>query len=102
MLPAHSRASDEELQLTNRLLAIANCEAAGALSSQAAIDIFGRSGLSFELLRDIWNMADKHGTGDLSKEELVIAIRLMGWVQSGEALNDSLLTKCEPSSSIQT
>ncbi|KAF8950785.1 hypothetical protein BDZ97DRAFT_1892340 [Flammula alnicola] len=96
MLSQPLAASEEETELATRLLVIAKCERAGVLNPEAAIDIFRRSGLSFELLRDIWNIADKNGSGDLSKDELVVAIRLMGWTQAGEALHDGLVTKCGP------
>ena len=87
------KATDEEEQLATQILVLTHCQEAGALSSEAAIDIFRRSGLSFTILRDIWNIADKNGSGDLSHDELAMAIRLMGWVQMGEALDDGLLLK---------
>ncbi|KAF9567118.1 hypothetical protein CPC08DRAFT_703357 [Agrocybe pediades] len=86
----------EEAQLARQILLVANGQSAGALSSDAAIDIFKRSGLSYAALRDIWAIADRKGSGDLSFDELTVAIRLMGWVQAGEALNESLVEKAGP------
>lgn len=88
-------ASEEESELAAQILAVARCEQAGVLTAQAAIDIFGRSGLSFEQLRDIWNLSDQNQNGELSKNELTVAIRLMGWVQAGEMLHVDLVTKGE-------
>ncbi|KAF9477811.1 hypothetical protein BDN70DRAFT_90513 [Pholiota conissans] len=89
-------ASDEEVELARQLLKVAECEQAGALHADVAVDIFGRSRLTVEQLRDIWNLADKNGSGDLSIEELAMAIRLMGWAQAGESLHENLLHKTGP------
>lgn len=86
-------ASDDEADLAAQLLKIAKCEQAGALPPNVAVDLFGRSGLTVEQLRDIWNLADQNGSGDLSKDELAMAIRLMGWAQAGEAFDSGLLHK---------
>jgi len=86
-------ASAEEVQLANDILVLTNCHTSGALTSDAAIDIFKRSGLPYTDLRDIWNIADKNGSGTLSVDELTVAIRLMGWVQAGEKLQESLSEK---------
>lgn len=86
-------ASDEEADLAAQLLKIAKCEQAGALQANVAVDIFRRSGLTVEQLRDIWNLADQNGSGDLSRDELAMAIRLMGWAQAGEPLEGGLLLK---------
>ena len=88
-------ASEEESELAAQILTVARCEQAGVLTAQAAIEIFGRSGLSFEQLRDIWNLADTNQSGELSKNELMVAIRLMGWVQAGETLHVNLVKKGE-------
>ncbi|KIM43449.1 hypothetical protein M413DRAFT_68645, partial [Hebeloma cylindrosporum] len=79
-------ASDEELQLSTRLLEMNTWHKTDTLSVDAAIGIFKQSGLTFKQLRDIWTIADKKGTGNLSKHELAVVIRLMGWVQAGEPL----------------
>ncbi|PPQ79333.1 hypothetical protein CVT25_002563 [Psilocybe cyanescens] len=91
-----SSASEEEVQLASQILNMTNCQQTGVLSADAAIDIFRKSGLSFAILRDIWAIADADVSGDLTQEELAVAIRLMGWVQAGEALHDSLLQKAGP------
>ena len=86
--------SEDERNLANQILLLCDCQEGGALKSEAAIDIFKRSGLSYPNLRDIWNIADKNASGDLTIHELAAAIRLMGWVQAGEALEESLLIEC--------
>ena len=86
--------SEDEMNLANQILLLCDCQQSGALKSDAAIDIFKRSGLSYPILRDIWNIADENASGDLTVLELAAAIRLMGSVQAGEALEESLLIKC--------
>lgn len=87
-------ASEQEIEVANQILLLSGCQEAGALKADAAIDVFNRSGLSYTILRDIWNMADENASGDLTLHELAAAIRLMGWVQAGESLEESLLIKC--------
>ena len=91
MLSEEFSATDEELQLSSRLLETNNWHNADRLSVDAAISIFKQSGLTFKQLRDIWTIADKEGSGSLSKHELAVAIRLMGWVQAGQPLHEDLL-----------
>ena len=86
--------SEDEMDLANQILVLSDCQQGGALKSDAAIDIFERSGLSNPILHDIWNIADENASGDLTILELAAAIRLMGWVQAGESLEESLLIEC--------
>ena len=83
--------SEDEMNLADQILLLSDSQQAGALKSDAAIDVFKRSSLSYPILRDIWNIADENASGELSIHELAAAIRLMGWVQAGEALKESLL-----------
>jgi len=87
----HFQPSEEELQLAAKLLETSSWNRSDTLSVDSAIGLFKSSGLSFKQVRDIWTIADKNGTGNLSKGELTVVIRLMGWVQSGRSLDESLL-----------
>lgn len=60
------------------------------------VHILQRSGLSNEDLGAIWSISDEDGDGNLSERELAIAVRLIGWAQSGEPVNPSFLHYCEP------
>ncbi|KAF8965442.1 hypothetical protein BDZ97DRAFT_1998599 [Flammula alnicola] len=66
------------------------------LSVDAAIGIFSQSGLSFKQIREIWTIADRDGSGKLTKNELAVVIRLAGWVQSGAEVHEDLLSKAGP------
>lgn len=83
--------TEDEMNLANQILLLPGCQQGGAFKSDAAIDVFKRSNLSYPILRDIWNIADENASGELTIHELAAAIRLMGWVQAGEALEESLL-----------
>ncbi|EKM77366.1 hypothetical protein AGABI1DRAFT_77389 [Agaricus bisporus var. burnettii JB137-S8] len=61
------------------------------LDSQTAVDILQRSGLSNVELSSIWTIADEDQDGNLSERELAIAVRLIGWAQSGKPVNRSFL-----------
>src|SRR6266567_7655735 len=67
-------ASDEEIQISTRLLETSNWHKTDTLSVEAAIGIFKQSGLTFKQLRDIWSIADKKGSGNLSKHELAVVV----------------------------
>lgn len=84
-----------ELHLASRLLEsnTGSWNRSDCLSVDTAIGIFKQSGVSFKQLRDIWSIADREGAGHLSKEGLAVVIRLMGWVQAGEPLDEGLLEK---------
>ncbi|KAF9051673.1 hypothetical protein BJ165DRAFT_1401155 [Panaeolus papilionaceus] len=94
-LPAFD-STEDEVRIASRILDLMNGQPGGSLNSNAAIEVFKRSGLDFLTLRDIWEVADENGSGDLSLEELTKALRLIGWIQAGEVLHHSLLTKFGP------
>ena len=84
--------SVEELQLATRLLET-NIWRSDILSIDSAISIFKQSNITLKQLREIWTIADEKGSGSLSKNELAVVVRLMGWVQSGEPLREGLLAR---------
>ncbi|PPQ89620.1 hypothetical protein CVT25_012537 [Psilocybe cyanescens] len=90
--------SADELSLASRLLETntGSWNRSDTLSVDTAIGIFKQSGISFKQLREIWSIADRDGSGKLSKEELAVVIRLTGWVQAGKVLDESLLEKAGP------
>ena len=87
-------ASEDEINLANQILLLSNCQEGDSLKSDVAFDVFTRSGLSYDILCEIWRMTDENNNGELTIHELAAAIRLMGWAQAGESLEKSLFTKC--------
>ncbi|KAJ3568260.1 hypothetical protein NP233_g5819 [Leucocoprinus birnbaumii] len=61
------------------------------IDSDNAVEILQRSGLPNEDLANIWTLADEDGDGHLSERELAIAVRLIGWAQSGKPVNRSFV-----------
>ncbi|KAF9528617.1 hypothetical protein CPB83DRAFT_853961 [Crepidotus variabilis] len=100
-IPTSSRTNftptDEEIYLTRQILVSRGLDAdAGSLKGERAREVFNRSALPFPTLRDIWSIADDDGSGDLTRDEIVMALRLIGWVQAGEKLSEELLMKVGP------
>ncbi|TFK19448.1 hypothetical protein FA15DRAFT_674421 [Coprinopsis marcescibilis] len=88
--------SPDESALIARILDHAQRQNSDFLTAEEAVDIFNRSGLSRLELRDIWKLSDADRNGRLSQDELAVAIRLMGWMQTGRAFSESLLEKPGP------
>jgi epidermal growth factor receptor substrate 15 len=85
--------SDDERALIRRILAQTNSLEAGYLQTEVAIDVLNRSGLSRLELRDVWKLSDADSNGRITQDELAVAIRLMGWMQSGRPFSEALLEK---------
>ena len=88
-------ATEEENAFADEILRQANCDQTGLLTADSAVEVFNRSGLSRYELRDIWSLADADSNGVLSRDELLVALRVMGWVQSGKTFVESLGDKRE-------
>lgn len=86
-------ATNNEVQLADRILGSNTWTPSKVLTIDSAINILRKNGLSYKEIREIWSIVDRNGTGKLTKDELYALIRLMGWVQAGEILNAQLLTK---------
>ncbi|KAF5334601.1 hypothetical protein D9611_011984 [Ephemerocybe angulata] len=93
--------TEEEIAFADQILQHANSHHAGSLTADAAVQVFNRSGLSRYELRDIWSLADADSNGVLAKDELLIALRVMGWVQSGKKFAVGLMDKPGPLPTIQ-
>jgi Ca2+-binding EF-hand superfamily protein len=81
----------EELELVADILLFTDTKESRILPTEIAIDVFERSDLSREELREIWRLADKDRNGMLTSKELAVALRLIGWVQVGETLSAHLI-----------
>ncbi|KAH6918053.1 hypothetical protein BKA70DRAFT_1381078 [Coprinopsis sp. MPI-PUGE-AT-0042] len=88
--------SDDEKALIRRILAHTNSLEAGYLETEVAIDVLNRSRLSRLELRDVWKLSDADSNGRITQDELAVAVRLMGWMQSGRPFSEDLLVKPGP------
>ena len=85
------QATSEELELIADILTFTDTEASRILPTEAAIDVFERSNLERNDLKEIWRIADKDRNGMLTSKELAVGLRLIGWVQAGEELGEHLV-----------
>ncbi|KAJ3967727.1 hypothetical protein EV361DRAFT_806798 [Lentinula raphanica] len=96
MITSRFRPTEEELSLADKILFKAHDKAAANLDAESAVKLFLTTQLSPQVLSVIWSEADTGEKGWLSRQELTVALRLIGWAQSGEnALNRELLEKGE-------
>src|SRR5258708_4157853 len=85
----------QELAYAQLLFNKADPAKLGIITGEAAIPLFAGSNLPPEKLSLIWAIADHDKNGFLSKKGVAVVVRLIGWAQYGEDVNDSLLLKCE-------
>ena len=91
----------EETELTTRILGalspidgeVSPDPDAQKLPTSAAVSLLKTSGLPQAVLRDIWTICDGGAKGYLTRREVEMALRLMGWVQVGEELGRGLLER---------
>ena len=83
--------TSEELELLAEILTFTGTEASRILPTEKAIDVFERSDLGRNDLKEIWRLADKDRNGMLTSMELAVGLRLIGWVQAGEELGEHLI-----------
>lgn len=91
--------SQEEAALVSAIFAHARShegapqEDAAVLTGDVAVRIFKGSNLTPEVLGTIWSIADSDTNGWLSKHELSVAVRLIGWAQRGVNVTPELVYK---------
>lgn len=88
-----SNFTEAELSLVSRVMTVADPHELGIVSGEAALGIFQRSHLPPSVLSEIWDLADEGSHGHLTERGVAIAIRLMGWAQCGEGINESLVER---------
>ncbi|KAK9390124.1 hypothetical protein V1515DRAFT_593020 [Lipomyces mesembrius] len=71
-------------------------ESLGVVTGEAARTLFERSGLSPLVLGRIWQIADDQNNGFLNQTGFAIALRLIGYVQSGQRLAPELASQPGP------
>ncbi|KDQ58088.1 hypothetical protein JAAARDRAFT_256564 [Jaapia argillacea MUCL 33604] len=86
----------EELVLVDKMFAHPVAQKLGMLVGEVALDLFGGSNLSPEVLSQVWAVADSNRSGSLTKRETIAAVRLMGWAQRGERISRKLLNEPGP------
>ncbi|KAH7868751.1 hypothetical protein F5879DRAFT_684534 [Lentinula edodes] len=101
MIPSQFTATQEELSLADIILSKAldgqikrEDPAAAKLDADTAVKVFLTTKLSPQVLSEIWSEADIGEKGWLTRQELTVALRFIGWAQSGRRSFDrDLLSK---------
>jgi epidermal growth factor receptor substrate 15 len=88
--------SPAELALVTEILAKADPQKTGIVVVDAAVKVLEGSKLSPDVLANIWDIADEGNNGWLTRNGVIIAVRLMGWAQKGELnMTEAFLNKRE-------
>ncbi|KAJ7233123.1 hypothetical protein B0H12DRAFT_1144175 [Mycena haematopus] len=95
MVPTFVPTADESA-LVAQLFARGEPHKLGVLTGDAALELFKGTNLSVEALSDIWTIADTEGRGWLSQTQTAVAVRLIGWAQSGVKPTPELLERPGP------
>ncbi|KAJ3797483.1 hypothetical protein GGU11DRAFT_808975 [Lentinula aff. detonsa] len=103
MMTSQFSPTSEELLLADKILLkvhqgrVKREDPAARLDADSAVKLFLTTKLSPQVLSKIWREADTGEKGWLTRQELTVALRLVGWAQSGEhSLDHSLLVKVGP------
>ena len=81
-----------ELTLVTQLFFKADTQNQGFIPTDIAIRLFSGAKISPVTIGDILNIADDSKTGKLSRRDVAVAIRLIGWAQKGEKITQSLVS----------
>ncbi|KAK0206203.1 hypothetical protein DFS33DRAFT_1485883 [Desarmillaria ectypa] len=66
------------------------------LAAEAAVEAFEQARLSPEVLARVWDIADEGAKGHLTRNEVGVAARLIGWAQRGIAVQADLVHRPGP------
>lgn len=84
------RLTPEEKNLYGQLFRQADPDFTQVITGDVASQLFMRSGLSPELLGEIWQMADPENNGFLDQQGFSVALRIIGHAQNGQRLARNL------------
>ncbi|KAG7096682.1 hypothetical protein E1B28_004096 [Marasmius oreades] len=87
--------SPEEVDLVDHVLQ-KNGSKSEYLEAEPAVDILSSSGLTPGVLFEIWRIADVKAKGHLTRGEVKVALRLVGWAQRGVTVKKDLTNKDGP------
>lgn len=82
-----------ELALVNSVFALADPQKLGIITGDKAVETFSGASLPPAVLGEIWAISDKENNGFLTRKGVAVAVRLIGYAQKGEKVNESLLDR---------
>ncbi|KAG9019677.1 hypothetical protein FRB90_011486 [Tulasnella sp. 427] len=85
-----------EQQLVTALFNVGDPQKVGIISGESAVKLLSGAKVSPQVLGEIWAIADSDNNGFLTKKGVAVLIRLLGWAQKGETVNEDLLNKVGP------
>ncbi|KAG6831412.1 hypothetical protein H0H87_005233 [Tephrocybe sp. NHM501043] len=89
--------TEGELGLVAQIYVKAGCSRPGFIEKDTVVDIVTSSvNLPPNVFSTIWGLVDEKKSEYLSETGVAIALRLIGWAQSGEEVNDGLLNRSGP------
>ncbi|KAK9239510.1 hypothetical protein V1525DRAFT_356176 [Lipomyces kononenkoae] len=94
--PKRLTLTSEERTIYGQLFKSLDTESLGIVTGESARTLFERSGLSPLVLGRIWQIADDQNNGFLTQTGFAIALRLIGYVQSGQRLAPELASQPGP------
>ncbi|KAK9323877.1 hypothetical protein V1517DRAFT_319157 [Lipomyces orientalis] len=94
--PPRLTLTPEERTIYGQLFKSLDSESLGVVTGEVARTLFERSGLSPLVLGRIWQIADDQNNGFLNQTGFAIALRLIGYVQSGQRLAPELASQPGP------
>ncbi|KAG4302442.1 hypothetical protein PCK1_001278 [Pneumocystis canis] len=87
--------SPEEKEVYEKLYREADSENIGVLLGEYSVKFFEKTGLSPQVLAEIWKIADDENMGFLTQKKFNIALRLISHAQEGRRPNPNLINlKC--------
>ncbi|KAG6900294.1 hypothetical protein C0993_000267 [Termitomyces sp. T159_Od127] len=91
--------TDQELGLVAQLYSQAGCSCPGYIDGDTVAEILSSAAVDLPpiVLTAIWDVADESKSGSLSETCVAIALRLIGWAQSGAKVTADLVNQSGPS-----
>ena len=92
----------QELAVVSQIFSQTDPQGTGVLTGDVALSVFGGARLPLTTLGAIWSILDEDDKGWLPKENVAIAVRLIGWAQKGEEITEDLVKKRNPASALKS
>ncbi|KAG8901328.1 hypothetical protein FRB99_005389 [Tulasnella sp. 403] len=88
--------TEAEQQLVNALFSAGDPQKLGIISGDNAVKILAGAKLPANVLGEVWAIADSENNGFLTRKGAATLVRLIGWAQKGESVNEDLLNRVGP------
>lgn len=95
--PGNFLPTDQELELVAQIYSQAGCSRPGHINGATVVEMLSSAVVDLPplVLTAIWDIADDSKSGYLSETRVAVALRLIGWAQSGQKVTAGLVNECE-------